>query len=152
MTARCPVLVVPRGGTSALADWGDTAAASKTYSSEAVARRAVRALTAAGVPRRDIRLLTGRRLHDIRREAVGGFAGAVDPSAPVGTYAGAPCLRRQAPRSFAGDPDDSDRGPSPTPTRLPPSRTAPVARSSPITSASDGCCGVPRSAAAQPTA
>ena len=98
MTARCPVLVVPRGSTSALAAWGDTAAASKTYSSKAVARRAVRALTAAGVPRRDILLLTGRRLHDIRREAVGGFAGAVDPSAPVGTYAGAPCLRRQAPR------------------------------------------------------
>ena len=98
MTARCPVLVVPRGSTSALAAWGDRAAAYKTYSSKAVARRAVRALTAAGVPRRDILLLTGRRLHDIRREAVGGFAGAVDPSASVGTYAGAPWLRRQAPR------------------------------------------------------
>ena len=110
MTARCPVLVVPRGSTSALAAWGDTAAASKTYSSKAVARRAVRALAAAGVPRRDILLLTGRRLHDIRREAVGGFAGAVDPSASVGTYAGAPRLRRQGRGGFAGDPDQQRQG------------------------------------------
>jgi hypothetical protein len=104
------VLVVPRGSTSALTAWGDSAAVSKTYSSEPVARRAVRALTAAGVPRRDILLLTGRRLHDIRREAVGGFAGAVNPSAPVGTYAGAPCLRRQARGGFAGDPDEQRQG------------------------------------------
>jgi nucleotide-binding universal stress UspA family protein len=110
MTARCPVLVVPRGSASALAAWGDTAAVFKTYSSEPVARRAVRALTAAGVPRRDILLLTGRRLRDIRREAVGGFAGAVNPSAPVGTYAGTPCLRRQARGGFAGDPDEQRQG------------------------------------------
>jgi nucleotide-binding universal stress UspA family protein len=110
MTARCPVLVVPRGSASALTAWGDTAAACKTYSSEAVARRAVRALTAAGVPRRDILLLTGRRLHDVRQEAVGGFAGAVDPSAPVGTYAGPPRLRRQGRGGFAGDPDEQRQG------------------------------------------
>jgi hypothetical protein len=110
MTARCPVLVVPRGSTSALTAWGDTAAAYKTYSSKAVARRAVRVLTAAGVPRRDILLLTGRRLHDIRREAVGGFAGAVDPSASVGTYAGPPRLRRQGSGGFAGDPDHQRQG------------------------------------------
>ena len=110
MTASCPVLVVPRGGTSALAAWGDAAAVSKTYSGEPVARRAVRALTAAGVPRRDIFLLTGRRLRDIRREAVGGFAGAVNPSAPVGTYAGPPRLRRQARGGFAGDPDEQRQG------------------------------------------
>jgi nucleotide-binding universal stress UspA family protein len=110
MTARCPVLVVPRGSTSALAAWEDTTAVCKTYSSEAVARRAVRALTAAGVPRRDILLLTGRRLHDVRQEAVGGFAGAVDPSAPVGTYAGPPRLRRQGRGGFAGDPDEQRQG------------------------------------------
>jgi hypothetical protein len=75
-----------------------------------VARRAVRALTAAGVPRRDILLLTGRRLHDVRQEAVGGFAGAVDPSAPVGTYAGPPRLRRQGRGGFAGDPDEQRQG------------------------------------------
>ena len=110
MTARCPVLVVPRGSTSALTAWGATAAACKTYSGEAVARRAVRALTAAGVPRRDILLLTSRRLHDIRQEAVGGFAGAVKPGAIVGTYAGAPRLRRQGHGGFAGDPDEQRQG------------------------------------------
>jgi nucleotide-binding universal stress UspA family protein len=110
MTARCPVLVVPRGSTAALAAWRDTAAVCKTYSSEAVARRAVRALTATGVPRRDILLLTGRRLHDVRREAVGGFAAALNPSAPVGAYAGAPCLRRQGRGGFAGNPDEQRQG------------------------------------------
>jgi nucleotide-binding universal stress UspA family protein len=110
MAAQCPVLVVPRGSMSALAAWGGTAAACKTYSSETVARRAVRALAAAGVPPRDIRLLTGRRLHDIRQEAVGGFAGAVSPSAPVGTYAGAPRLRRQGLGGFAGHPDEQRQG------------------------------------------
>jgi nucleotide-binding universal stress UspA family protein len=110
MTARCPVLVVPRGSTSALTAWGDTAVACKTYSSEAVARRAVRALTAVGVPRRDILLLTGRRLHDIRQERVGGFAGAVSPNAPVGAYAGPPRLRRQGIGGFAGDPDEQRQG------------------------------------------
>jgi nucleotide-binding universal stress UspA family protein len=109
MTARCPVLVVPRGSASATA-WGATAAACKTYSSEAVARRAVRALTAAGVPRRDILLLTSRRLHDIRQKAVGGFAGAVSPGATVGTYAGAPRLRRQGRGGFAGNPDEQRQG------------------------------------------
>jgi nucleotide-binding universal stress UspA family protein len=110
MTARCPVLVVPRGSASALAAWGDTAAVSKTYSSTAVARRAVRVLMAAGIARRNILLLTGRRMRDVRREAVGGFAGAVDPSAPVGAYAGAPCLRRQGRGSFAGDSDEQRQG------------------------------------------
>ena len=110
MTARCPVLVVPRGSTSALTAWGATAAACKTYSGEAVARRAVRALTAAGVPRRDILLLTNRRLHDIRQEAVGGFAGAVKPGAIVGTYADTPRLRRQGDGGFAGDPDEQRQG------------------------------------------
>lgn len=110
MTARCPVLVVPRGSMSALTAWGATAAACKTYSSEAVARRAARALTAAGVPPRDILLLTSRRLHDIRQEAVGGFAGAVNPGATVGTYAGAPRLRRQGRGGFAGNPDEQRQG------------------------------------------
>ena len=34
MTARCPVLVMPRGSTSALTGWERPAAACKTYSSE----------------------------------------------------------------------------------------------------------------------
>ena len=143
MTARCPVLVVPRGSTSALAAWDDTAAVCKTYSSEPVARRAVRALTAAGVPRRDILSADRPPVHDIRQEAVGGFAGAVDPSAPVGTYAGAPCLRRQGARrlrrrsrrqrqgSFADARHDRDRRGrrrSLAPGRSPPPPTSSVAR------------------------
>jgi nucleotide-binding universal stress UspA family protein len=110
MTARCPVLVMPRGSTSALADWAETATACETYSSEVAARRAVRALTAVGVPEGDVRLLVGRHLRDIREEVVGGFAGALDPRAPVGTYMGAPCRRRQGAGSFAGDPDRQRQG------------------------------------------
>ena len=82
----------------------------KTYASEAIARDAVDALTAAGVPRRDIWLLTGHRVHDIRHETVGGFAGAVDPDSPVGTYAGPVRLRCQGTGGFAGDPDQQRQG------------------------------------------
>ena len=110
MTARCPVLVMPRGSTSALADWAETATACETYSSEVAARRAMRALTAVGVPEGDVRLLIGRPVRDIREEVVGGFAGALDPRAPVGTYMGAPCRRRQGAGSFAGDPDRQRQG------------------------------------------
>ena len=110
MAARCPVLVMPRGSTSALADWAETATACETYSSEVAARRAVRALTAVGVPEGDVRLLVGRPVRDIREEVVGGFAGALDPRAPVGTYMGAPCRRRQGAGSFAGDPDRQRQG------------------------------------------
>ena len=110
MTARCPVLVMPRGSTSALADWAETATACETYSSEVAARRAVRALTAVGVPEGDVRLLVGRPVRDIREEVVGGFAGALDPRAPVVTDMGAPCRRRQGAGSFAGDPDRQRQG------------------------------------------
>jgi nucleotide-binding universal stress UspA family protein len=108
MAARCPVLVMPRA--SSLADWAEAATACETYSSEVAARRAMRALTAVGVPEGDVRLLIGRPLRDIREEVVGGFAGAVDPGAPVGTYTGAPCRRRQGAGSFAGDPDRQRQG------------------------------------------
>ena len=122
LAARCPVLVMPRGSTSALADWAargsasaladwaETATACETYSSEVAARRAVRALTAVGVPEGDVRLLVGRPVRDIREEVVGGFAGALDPRAPVGTYMGAPCRRRQGAGSFVGDPDRQRQG------------------------------------------
>ena len=108
MAAQCPVLVVPRGNTSCLVDW--TESARQTYSSGVAARRAVRALTAMGVPEGDVRLLIGRPVRDIREEVLGGFAGAVDPRARVGTYAGAPCRRRRGAGSFAGDPDRQRQG------------------------------------------
>jgi hypothetical protein len=81
---------------------------SKTYRNEDAARGAVETLRAASVPPREIRLLTSRPLADIRREPVGGFAGAVAPNAPVGNFAGRTGRRSDhagsfATGSFAGD-------------------------------------------------
>jgi hypothetical protein len=83
---------------------------SRTYATEVAARRAVEALRATGVPAHDIRLLTGSRLGDVRREPVGGFAGPVAPDAPVGTYGGGVVLRRHGAGGFAGDPDQQRQG------------------------------------------
>jgi hypothetical protein len=83
---------------------------SETYPTEIEARRAIEALRAEGVPARDIRLLTGTRPRDVRREPVGGFAGPVAPDAPVGTYGDRPVLRRQGTGGFAGDPDHQRQG------------------------------------------
>lgn len=112
MRARCPVLVVPRGSTSALAPWGQRTMTSTctTYASEAAARDTVEALRSAGVRPSDLRLLVSRRMHDVRVEAVGGFAGAVGPNTRVGTYAGRTRLRRQGAGAFAGDPDQQRQG------------------------------------------
>jgi hypothetical protein len=82
----------------------------KAYSSDVVARHAVEALRAAGVPGRDIRLLTGCQLHDVREEPVGEFARAAGPNAPVGTFANIRRLRRQGAGSFAGEPDRQRQG------------------------------------------
>jgi hypothetical protein len=41
---------------------------------------------------------------------VGGFAGPVHPSAPVGTFAGSPRRRNQGTGGFAGDPDTQRQG------------------------------------------
>jgi hypothetical protein len=81
-----------------------------TYSGEPEARRAMRALEADGVPTADIHLLSGRRFHDVRREPVGGFAGPVDPDAPVGKYAGPARIRRQAAGGWVGAPDGQRQG------------------------------------------
>jgi hypothetical protein len=53
---------------------------------------------------------TIHELHDIRREAVGGYAGPLGPNAPIGTYANRGLLRRQGAGSFAGDPDIQRQG------------------------------------------
>jgi hypothetical protein len=91
------------------------ATASQTYPSEDAARRTVRKLRALGVPPCDIRLLTSRPLHDVRREPVGGFAGPIGTDAPIGSYASVPRPRGQgvgsfATGSFAGDPDQQREG------------------------------------------
>jgi hypothetical protein len=83
---------------------------SKAYRDEDAARRDIAALRATGVPGRDIRLLTGRALQDTRREPVGGFAGPVAPSAPVGSFGGTVLQRRHGTGSFAGDPDRQRQG------------------------------------------
>jgi hypothetical protein len=90
-------------------------ALSNTYPSEDTARRAVEALRAAGVPPRDIRLLTSRPPHDLRREPRGGFAGPIGTDAPIGSYAARLRRRSQgagsfATGSFAGDPDRQRKG------------------------------------------
>jgi hypothetical protein len=82
----------------------------KTYSDERDARAAVERLLASGAPRRGIRLLTGSRLHDVRDERVGTYAGAIGPDAPVGRFAGRPRRRCQGTGSFAGDPDRQRKG------------------------------------------
>jgi hypothetical protein len=83
---------------------------SKTYSTEVAARRAIEALRSAGVPAHDVRLLTGTRLGDVRREPVGGFAGPVPPEAPVGTYGDRRVPRLRSAGAFAGDPDRQRQG------------------------------------------
>ena len=112
MRAHCPVLVVSRGSASALLPRADQATTTVcvTYPDEALARHAVHALSAAGVPPHDILLLTGPRIHDIRDETVGGFAAGVEPTSPVGTYAGPARLRRRGAGGFAGDPDQQRQG------------------------------------------
>jgi hypothetical protein len=48
--------------------------------------------------------------HDVRKERVGSFAGAVEPTAPFGKYAGPPRRRWQAAGGFAGSPDAQRQG------------------------------------------
>jgi hypothetical protein len=75
----------------------------KAYSNAADADRAVQALLDAGVPGKDVRLLMGAELHDARREAAGGFAGAVAAESHVGAFAGEGGDRAAAMGSFGGD-------------------------------------------------
>jgi hypothetical protein len=75
----------------------------KAYSNPADADRAVKALLAGGVPGENVRLLMGAELHDARREAAGGFGGAVAADAKVGAFAGESSERQAATGSFAGE-------------------------------------------------
>ena len=86
------------------------AAFCKTYAREDEARHAAAAMRRAGVLKRDVTLMTGSRLRDVRRELVGGFAGPIGPDADVGTFAGIPLVRRQGAGSFAGDADRQRQG------------------------------------------
>jgi hypothetical protein len=80
-----------------------------TFTSQAAARDTAEALSDR-VPDDDLWLLTASPLHDVRREPVGGFAGAIGPHARVGTFGNIVRLRRQAAGGFAGEPDRRRQG------------------------------------------
>ena len=82
----------------------------KTYADADAARRAVTGLIGAGVPARDVVLLTGTARHDIRNEPVGEYGRQAAPDAPVGTFGNVHLLRRQGRGAFAGDPDRQRQG------------------------------------------
>jgi hypothetical protein len=82
-----------------------------TYSTEVLARDAADELRAAGVPARDIRVLTGPLLRDLRREPAPGFAGPVGPNAPEGSFApGVRLPRRHDTGNFASRPGRQREG------------------------------------------
>jgi nucleotide-binding universal stress UspA family protein len=83
--AGCPVLVVPRAsaGVPALRRFDDTGGA---------------------------RVINGCCFDDVGKQAAGGFAGPVPPSAPVGRFAGPARRRDRGTGSFAGDPDRQRQG------------------------------------------
>ena len=54
--------------------------------------------------------LTARRIHDVRREPVGSFAGILGPDATVGSSDDVPHLRGQGTGAFAGDADRQRQG------------------------------------------
>jgi hypothetical protein len=74
----------------------------RAYDSTTAADAAVETLVSAGVPGDDVRLLMGAELHDARAVKAGGFAGAVAPTAEVGSYAGAGNDRSTHAGSFGG--------------------------------------------------
>ena len=80
------------------------------YSSEVAAREAAEALRRLGLPGRAIRLVTGARRHDVRRERVGGFARSIGPHSDVGSFGGVRRRRAQGAGSFVGDADRQRQG------------------------------------------
>ena len=87
-----------------------TSAIIEIHPSEAAACKAVNGPTAAGVPERNVRLLIGKPVRDVRNEPIGGFAEPVAVDAPVGTYGDVPRSRWRGAGSFAGDPDRLRQG------------------------------------------
>jgi hypothetical protein len=86
---------------------GASPALCRTYTTEADAHAAVRRILAGGVPESAIRVLTGERVRDAGRTAVGGFAGHADV---VGAFAGAPHAAADTMGRFAGGAAPHRRG------------------------------------------
>jgi len=82
----------------------------RAYDGTAAADAVVETLIAGGVPGENVRLLMGAELHDARREAAGGFAGAVTADSHVGAFAGEGKDRGAATGSFAGDAASGGEG------------------------------------------
>jgi hypothetical protein len=80
------------------------------YDSEDTARSWIAALETDGVPGRDIRLLVGAGLDDVRCEPVGGFAGPVYPDDPVGSFGNQRLRRPRGNGTFCGDADRQRQG------------------------------------------
>ena len=68
----------------------------RAFRTHEAASSAVGALRSARVANDRIRVLMGEKLHDVRQERVGEFAGSAGPEAPVGSFAG-PAHERAAP-------------------------------------------------------
>jgi hypothetical protein len=83
---------------------------SRAYPDAHGALRAAQAIAAAGVPAGDIRVVVGSRVHDVRGEQVGRFAGTLAPSAVVGSFGNRSRARWQGTGSFAGDADAQRKG------------------------------------------
>lgn len=74
------------------------------------ARQSVAPLGDEGLPERDIQMIAGRRLGDVREEPVGGFAGPVSPDASVGSFGNVVRKRREGTGTFYGDSDRQRQG------------------------------------------
>jgi len=74
----------------------------EVHPTPAAARDRLRRLLADGTPGTALQLLHGQPTRDVRDRPVGGFAGAIAPDAPVGTFAGRTVARHQSNGDWVG--------------------------------------------------
>jgi hypothetical protein len=80
------------------------AAVCRSYASHDEAAKAVVAVLGAGVDGRDVLVLTGEGVRDVREQPAGSFAGTVDPGDPVGSFEGERHARAEPKGTFADEP------------------------------------------------
>ena len=78
------------------------AAVCRSYASHDEALEAVKAALDAGIEGQSVLVMTGERARDARDARVGGFAGAAEHDAPVGSFAGGPHPHDAGMGAFAG--------------------------------------------------